>query len=175
MWVDFCASSYRYCVCSRILWFFILCGAHGTISSLQVVSFPLHIVYGSGCVACSCVCTCALWLYFVAFLFRESEGAMRAVCLFILLVSLVVFSTDCQNVPSDSGAENPTLDEVLERAEDQLLRSFLQKQQDDESANGVHSIFTVSLTFFFCLSINWKPDEICSQKSITITHNISHV
>lgn len=66
---------------------------------------------------------------------------MRAACLLILLVSLAVFSTECQNVPSDSGGENPTLDEVLERAEDHLLRSFLQKQEDAESANGVHAIF----------------------------------
>lgn len=62
---------------------------------------------------------------------------MRAVCL-LILVSLAVFSIQCQNVPSDSGGENPTLDEVLERAEDQILRSFLQKQEDGQSANGMH-------------------------------------
>lgn len=62
---------------------------------------------------------------------------MRAVCL-LILVSLAVFSIQCQNVPSDSGEEKPTLDEVLQRAEGQLLRSFLQAQEDDESSNGVH-------------------------------------
>lgn len=71
--------------------------------------------------------------------FSESEVAMRAVCL-LILVSLAVFSIQCQNVPSDSGGENPTLEEVLQRAEGQLLRSILQKQEDDESANGVHCI-----------------------------------
>lgn len=71
--------------------------------------------------------------------FSHSEVAMRAVCL-LILVSLAVFSIQCQNVPSDSGGENPTLDEVLQRAEGQLIRSFLQKQEDDESANGVYSI-----------------------------------
>lgn len=75
----------------------------------------------------------------IVFLLRESEVAMRAVCL-LILVSLAVFSIQCQNVPSDSGGENPTLEEVLERTENQLLRSFLQKQQDDQSANGVHKI-----------------------------------
>ncbi|KAF5893206.1 thyrotropin releasing hormone, partial [Clarias magur] len=60
--------------------------------------------------------------------------AMRAVCL-LILISLEVFSIQCQNVPGDTGAETPTLEEVLERAESQLLRSFLEKQEDDESAN----------------------------------------
>lgn len=85
-------------------------------------------------------CFDARYDFFDALFFRESELAMRAVCL-LVLVSLAVFSIQCQNVPSDSGGENPTLDEVLQRAEGQLLRSFLQNQQDNESSNGVHYRF----------------------------------
>lgn len=78
------------------------------------------------------------------FLFSESEVAMRAVCL-LILISLEVFSIQCQNVPSDTDAETPTLEEVLERAESQLLRSFLQKLEDDEGANGLHYILIAVL------------------------------
>lgn len=64
---------------------------------------------------------------------------MKAVCLLILASATLFNMTaiQCQNIPSDSGGESPTLDEFLQRTGSQLLQSILQKAEDDERANGV--------------------------------------